>query len=128
MTKKFRTKLFNLTALALVLSLAMPWSAFADDLVADGDGLTPVATSALDFGNVCANSTTTKPVLIAVIRAGNSNSNTYKSSSTVTVSVNGTPSGTGLSATVPTTEGNNTNLDKITLPSTWEANSTDNGI
>jgi hypothetical protein len=37
MNRSSRTKLFNLTALALVLTLVMPWAAFADGVAVDGD-------------------------------------------------------------------------------------------
>ncbi len=56
--------------LAATLSLATSTLAAADDLVADGDGLAPVTVSALDFGQVCAGSTTTKPIALAITKKG----------------------------------------------------------
>ncbi len=60
MTKKFRTKLFNLTALALVLSLAMPWAAFADTVsnnvtVGGNDTTTVGSTTTVSYSLTATN-------------------------------------------------------------------------
>jgi hypothetical protein len=99
-------------ALVALVSAGVAW---ADDVVADGDGVAPVSTNALAIGNVCASSTTTKDVLIAITRQS-SGTNVFKNSSTATFTV-GTVTGTGLSAAVPAPGGTNT----ITIPSGWQA-------
>ena len=99
-------------ALVALVSAGVAW---ADDVMVDGDGVLPVSTNALAIGNVCANSTTTKDVLIAVNRQSNG-ANVFKNSSTATVAV-GTVSGTGLSAVVPAPGGSNT----ISFPAGWGA-------
>jgi HYR domain len=52
--------------LALALLLATPWSALADNLVADGDGVAPIATSQLNYGDVCLGHATDAVVAVAV--------------------------------------------------------------
>ena len=96
---------------ALTFVVLLPTGAFADNLVADGDGVTPVANQNLPLGTVCAGSTTTKSVLIGVSRNGAAGSpNVFANSSTVTVSVS-TVTGSGLSASMTTTS--------ISIPANW---------
>ncbi len=78
--------------LAIVLTFAMMFgmslSAFADNLVADGDGLMPISGNTLDFGSVAAGSSKTGSVLLAIKRNGNySTSNVFLKNSKVSVSI-----------------------------------------
>ncbi len=99
MTKKFRTKLFNLTALALVLSLAMPWAAFADTVsnnvtVGGNDTTTVGSTTTVSYtlnktkdgaenANDC-NASTTSPVKLTVnVAVPNGTTATIQPSSTL---------------------------------------------
>ena len=111
------TGAFTTVALSALVALLSANVALADEAVVDGDGLTPISTNALAFGNVCANSTVTKDVLLAVTRSTSGAPNTYKSSSTGSVSV-GTVSGAGLSAVVPSPAPPG-NPSTITFPSNW---------
>jgi hypothetical protein len=99
-------------SLALVLALIAATFALADNLLTNGDGLTPVVdTQTLALGNVCLNSTTTKPIAHAVSRNGNySNANVFLKGSTVSVSI-GTVTGNGLSAT---------GGGSILIPANWD--------
>ena len=53
-------------SLAVALVIATPWTALADSLIADGDGVAPVASRRLDFGTVCLGRATDAVVLVAV--------------------------------------------------------------
>src|SRR5437867_1817386 len=97
MNCKFGKKLYRILAVALIAMLALPWSAFADDLVADGDGLTPVNSNALNLGNVNIGSTKSGTVLFAIQRQGNGQ--VFGNNTPVTVSA-GTPSNTSVSTSV----------------------------
>jgi hypothetical protein len=103
MSRKFS---FSLT-LALVLALLVTAVALADNLLSDGDGLTPVVDADLSLGNVCLGSVTTKPIAHAIKRAGGGN--TYANSASVVVSIVSTSSG------VLATSGGGT----INLPANW---------
>lgn len=114
-----RGSVWTLLALALAIALALPWTALADETVADGDGLTPITNQNLSFGTVCAGSTTSKTVLIAVKRNGNAGSqNVFSDGSDVTVSVSSI-AGSGLTAVMGTP-------NAISLPANWggQANNT----
>ncbi len=100
-------------AVGAAATLVMP-TAWADNLVADGDGIGPVANSALSFGTVCTGEAVVKPVLLAAHRDGNSANNTFKNSTTATMSVLSTSS-QALRATVPAAPDN-----QVLLPSDWE--------
>jgi hypothetical protein len=108
-----------LGVIALV-AMSLATVAIADNLLADGDGLTPVDgnNSSLGFGSVSCNADTSKNVALAVSRNGGAGgTNVFKDGSTVTVSAPSV-SGTGASAvsvSFPTT-GNT-----IALPSDWGA-------
>ena len=89
-----------LTTVVVLLSGGLAW---ADEALADGDGLTPVSTNALAFGNVCANTTVTKDALFAITRTTNGAPNIFKGGTGAVVSVTVAPGGTGsgLSAALP---------------------------
>lgn len=108
------------TAAAAALAVITSGAAIADDLAIDGDGVAPIATSAVAFGDVCAGTIVTKPVLLAVratTQHPGANPNIFANGSTVSVAV-GTISGAGLSAAVPAAPGN-----QVTMPSNWVAQS-----
>ncbi len=87
---------FSLT-LALMLAMLVSAIALADNLVTDGDGLTPVVdTPSLNLGNVCTGTTVSKTVLHAISRQG-TGQNVYANGALVAVSVTSV-SGSGLSA------------------------------
>lgn len=91
------------------LLLGIPGIASADNLVADGDELAPVADNNMSFGTVCAGSTTTKTALLAVTRQGNGN--VFANGAVVTVAKTG-QTGAGVSAVMDSST-------TITLPSNW---------
>jgi hypothetical protein len=112
MATRIRNKLLSALSLAVVLALLLAPLAFADNTIPDGDGMEPVASHPMDFGTVCAGSTTMQTALIRVNRNGNAGSpNVFKDGSTVTVSVLSV-SGAGLSAVM-------SSPNTITLPSNW---------
>ncbi|MGH9286090.1 MAG: hypothetical protein ACRD0M_10550, partial [Acidimicrobiales bacterium] len=81
----------------IVLGALVP-AAGADNVVADGDGLTPVAAAPVAFGPVCRGSSVTKPALLAVTRSGGVSSNqVFADGATVTMAPT-VVSGFGLSA------------------------------
>lgn len=113
MNHKTRNKFFNLTALALALSLAAPWAALADNLIVDGDGLAPVAGNALNLGNINFGSSKSGTALLAIQRNGNYNaSNVFKAGSPVAVNA-GTPSSSSVTTTV--------NDPGINVPANWSS-------
>lgn len=87
------------------------FQAVADNLVADGDDLTPVASNAMSLGTVCVGKAVSKSALLAVSRNGNTN-NVFKAGATVTVTVTGV-TGAGLRAVMDPTPAT------ITLPANW---------
>ena len=98
--------------LALVLAMIAATIAWADGLLTDGDGLTPVVdTPSLALGNVCTGTTVTKDILHAIDATGHPGAGTqvFDNSAVVTVSITSF-SGTGLSAV----GGGN-----ISMPSDW---------
>ncbi len=103
-------------AAAVVLSLLTATLAWADNALADGDNAVPLSTHALAFGNVCANSTVTKDVLVGVSRTGGSSG--FRNSTSAMVSVVGS-AGTGVSAAMaaPQPAGSS---NPFTIPSTFE--------
>ena len=70
--------------LAFIMILGLTAPAFADNLIIDGDGLLPVDTTALNFGNVAAGSSITRDVLLAISRNGNGN--VFKDNTSATIS------------------------------------------
>jgi hypothetical protein len=98
---------------AVVVLLVAGRTAFADNIVADGDGLTPLNANTLAFGNVTCGAATTKSVALTVSRQGQgSGQNVYANNAVVTVAVTSV-TGAGLSAAAPSTT--------ITLPGGWVA-------
>ena len=69
----------------VVLLVAGQAIALADNIVADGDGLTPVNTNNLAFGSVACGGTTSKSVALAIDRNGQGQ--VYANSAVVTVIV-----------------------------------------
>jgi large repetitive protein len=99
-------------AFVAMLTIALPWSVLAaDQVVADGDGLTPVASNALAFGDVCLNTTTSRTILIAIEHRGGGQVFANGASVSFSAAVTG-----ALTATAPSS---------VTLPSNW--NSLTNG-
>jgi PKD domain len=97
---------------ALLAALALAAVAVADNTVADGDGVTPVADNNMSFGNVSCGVATNKTALVAISRQGNyATSNVFQKGSTVTVSVQSV-TGAGLSAAMGTTT--------INIPDSWD--------
>ncbi|HVE98012.1 MAG TPA: HYR domain-containing protein [Mycobacteriales bacterium] len=100
-----RTAAVVSAALAMALltsSVAYP----GDDLVTDGDGLTPVSASALTYGTVCRNATGSKTVAFALKHSGNGS--IFANGATVSISMVSAPAGV--------TAGS---FGSITLPSNW---------
>jgi hypothetical protein len=95
--------------LVTVVSLFLSTTALADNVVVDGDGVTPVATSALAFGDVCLNATPSKSILIAIDAAGHPGGAVVFANSAVVTFAAPTPSA-NLTAGTPAS---------ITLPSNW---------
>ena len=98
----FRTRTAaRLVAATSAVALVLPATgAYADNLVADGDVTTTVADNALAFGNVCSNTTVHKAVALTITRSGGG-SNTYRNSSTVTLSSPGLAFPNGTTITMP---------------------------
>lgn len=107
-----------LMTVVMVLAGGLAW---ADEALADGDGLVPVSTQALSFGNVCADTTVTKDALFAITRSTSGNPNIFKNGTGAAVSVTvGTGTGSGVTATLPPlVSGSN-----FTIPSSWEGSPT----
>ncbi|MFD0599290.1 HYR domain-containing protein [Catellatospora coxensis] len=104
------------SAAAAALVLGAGSATWADNVVADGDGATPVTGSGLSFGTVCLGAAVTKPALVGVQRNGSSGGpNVFANGATVTVSVTAV-TGAGVS----TTPGSGA-IGTITLPSNWSA-------
>jgi hypothetical protein len=101
-------------AVATLLAGGLAW---ADEALADGDGLTPVANNALSFGDVCAGTTVSKSALFAIERS-QGGANTFKNGTGAAVTVAVGPGGTGsVSATLPALVGGS----NFTVPANWEA-------
>ena len=120
MTARKRKKGFRWAAIAAAASagivFAIAGGAFADNTVADGDGVAPVGDNDMAFGAVNCNQATQKSALIAIRRLGAAGStNVFKDGSTVTISVQSV-SGAGLSAVMGAST-------TITLPSDWATKS-----
>ena len=96
-----RRRLSSIFAAALLLALSAQVVS-ADALVADGDGLAPVAGGRLDLGTICHAETTTATVLVAVRATGHPNNRgVFDNGTTVTMTAT-VLSGTGLSAATAT--------------------------
>jgi len=108
-------KKFNwIATLVVVLTLAVPWAVFADDVIPDADGITPYTEiQNYSFGSVCAGAAYQYPLYLVIKRAGNyPSTNVYANGTTIAVTSAIQPgAGAGLATTV--TEG------QIALPSDW---------
>jgi hypothetical protein len=104
-------------AIAVIASLVVPWTALADEIYADGDGITPVGQHNLAFGTVCQGDSVDGTVLLAISRnAKKANSGkVFADASTVLVTVD-SKSGDGLGADDPATT--------VMLPLDWVLNGT----
>lgn len=96
-----------------MLSLAV--AAMADNTIADGDGVTPVAHNDVAFGDVACGVANNKSVLVDVSRNGSYSPGTqvFQKGTTATVSVAGTTG--GVNASVPTSPDN-----EISIPGDWD--------
>jgi hypothetical protein len=98
----------------LIAALVLAAVGVADNTVADGDGVTPVADNNMAVGNVDCGVATIETSLIAISRNGNyATSNVFQKGSTVTVSVLSV-TGAGLSAAMGGTT-------TISIPGTWDS-------
>lgn len=96
-------------AVAALLVVGGGSVAFADQVVFDGDGVTPVAESGVSFV-ACTDKPTQFTVLVAARRTANANSgNVFADGSPVTVTKVSTPTGMSTSSTAT-----------ITIPAGWE--------
>jgi LPXTG-motif cell wall-anchored protein len=92
-----RHRLSSILAATVLLALSVQ-AVSADALVADGDGLAPVAGARLDVGTICHAQTTTATVLVAVRATGHpNNKQVFDNGTTVTMTAT-VLSGPGLSA------------------------------
>jgi hypothetical protein len=99
--------------LSLLLSIATFGVAFADNIVTDGDGVSPVnAGTVMNFGNVCATVTTSKTALVAVTATGHPGAGTNVFADSATVTVVASVSATGFSASMGSP-------NAIALPANW---------
>jgi trimeric autotransporter adhesin len=89
----------------------MPFSAFADELVVDGDDL--VGTN-LSFGEVCLNDTANNTVLLRLLRTQTANPQIFQNGSTVDVTASSV-TGSGLNVAE--------DVGTITVPSDWSSRS-----
>jgi hypothetical protein len=107
----------TVVAATAALSMALASVAVADELYADGDGVAPVGSNAMAFGEVCAESTTSKTALLAIRRQAAVNSgNVFANSANVTIERTSV-SGSGLTEALV---GSTT----ISLPATWQTANT----
>ena len=106
----------GMVALAAVVALLGGGLAWADGAVADGDGAVPLSARALTIGNVCANSTVTKDVLVGIVRTNGNGG--FKNATAVTISIL-SASGSGLTAAmrVPQPSGSS---NPFAVPRTFE--------
>lgn len=112
--RKHRRTWVRAIAAAVAVALWVPAAGWADNVVSDGDGATPITGSGLAFGTVCAGSTVTKPALVGIERHGNAgNPNVFTNGAVVTVSI------TGVSGPGVTTIPGGGSIGTVTLPSTW---------
>jgi PKD repeat protein len=103
-----RTRLLRRASIgALALTLIGATAAIADNLVADGDYATPVASNALALGNICAGKTKSGDVLMAINRVGGGQ--TFANDTTVSVSIDQEGANTSTAMTDST----------IILPGNW---------
>ncbi len=89
--------------------------AVADQLLADGDGLTPVGDNNMAFGSVSCDADTSKNSLLAIVRQGGG-AQVFKNGATVTLAVQSVtgPNASAVTASFPS--GNT-----ISMASNWES-------
>jgi hypothetical protein len=93
-----RRRISSVIAAAALLALSAQ-AVSADALLADGDGLAPLAGGRMNLGRICHGETTTRTALIAVRATGHPNNrNVFDNGTTVTTTAT-ILSGTNLSAT-----------------------------
>ncbi|MGI8657773.1 MAG: PxKF domain-containing protein [Candidatus Limnocylindria bacterium] len=97
--------------MATTASLVLAAAAFADEAVADGDGITPVTNQNMAFGSVDCGVSATKTALVALQRTTSGAPQIFQSGSTATVTILSV-TGSGLSAVMGSP-------NTITLPSGW---------
>jgi hypothetical protein len=102
----------TLLFMTLGMLLAFAGVALADNTIADGDGLAPIADQNMSFGNVACGVASNKTALIAITRQG-SGTQVFKNGSTPTVTV--------LSVTGPGLSAQMGSPNTITLPSNWDS-------
>lgn len=101
---------FIIIMVVSVSLLALPSVLFADNLVADGDNLVPVASNPLALGDISQGASVSGSVLLAIKKAGGGNE--FANSASVTVSIT-SPNTNLVSATMTDAS--------INLPSDWTA-------
>lgn len=117
MRSKLRSTFATVAAAALVLGST--GVAVADDLYADGDGLTPVADQNMSLGTICLDGSASETALMAIRRQGhegnsNSRETIFRDGATVTFSVQSV-SGPGFGATTDPAAAT------VSLPAGWTA-------
>lgn len=117
MRSKARSTFVSAAAAALVISSA--GLAVADDLYADGDGLTPVKSQDMSLGTVCLDGSVTETALLAIRRQGNEDNlnqrgGIFDNGAEVMFSVQSV-TGDGLRASIDPT------VATVTLPSDWDS-------
>ena len=107
--------------MALVVLIGVVASAsttvHADVLIADGDGIIPVAGSSLALGSIPCGVTSSDTALLAIQRTTNGAPNIFANGSFVAITGTGTPPGT-VSRVVDAPGG-------ITMPANWESSAQD---
>jgi hypothetical protein len=116
-------RLPTLLALLALAGLATAALAFGDIIVADGDGVSPIAANDLAFGSVnCGQDSTQKNALVGIRRNGSYGAAAvFQNGANVTVDVEST---TG--PVTATFAGTGASSDSVTLPSTWQDAGTNN--
>jgi hypothetical protein len=108
-----KKKLSILMSLVMTASLSIP--VFADNLIVDGDALTPVSASTLNLGSVAPGAIKTGNVVLAISRQGEGN--VFHSGKSIEVSFQSS-NDNNLSASMSDSS--------ITTPNTWTDNVTKN--
>jgi len=99
--------------LAITVVGFLPSTAIADNIIADGDGVTPVSASSISLGTICVGTSITRPVALAIKRDGGAVNQQFANGASVAVSQTPAPSAADLTATQPSPS-------SITLPANWE--------
>jgi hypothetical protein len=118
-----------LLALLALTGLVTAAIAFADTIVADSDGVSPIADSNMTFSGTltCGEDSITKNALVGIRRAGNGAGAVFKNGTAVTVDVEKIePAGSPVTATFATIADPNATSDSVTLPGDWDTNTAQN--